>query len=121
MSDFSSITVNKEFKLLPANETDRHFTTKDLPDNPDDSSCCIDGTIHENGLFVRYWNNQLTWNPQLNGWIELNEQFKKERYFFRFENGIIVEVIDGLNEEGWPFEKETDAFLSPDVWIALPS
>ncbi len=119
MSDFSSVTIKKNFALLPDANIDRVFTTNDLPDNPEDPSCSIDGMICEDGLFARRWNNQSTWNPQLNGWVELKEQLGDARYFFRFKNGIAIEVLNGLDDEGWPYEKETDAFLSPSNWILL--
>lgn len=119
MGDFSSVTIKKNFALLPGVNTDRVFTTNDLPDNPEDPSCSIDGMIYEDGLFVRHWNNQLTWNPQLSGWIEFREHLGRARYFFHFKNGIAVEVLNGLDEDGWPFEKETDAFLSPSNWVLL--
>jgi len=117
---FSSVTVSKEFILpVKCGHDARKFQTKDLPKDPRRETC-IDGDIETDGLFVRSDNGIRRWNPELTGWVYFSSVGVKADFVARFENGRIVEVMEGdpvLDMDiGYSLQS---ADSSPDNWILI--
>lgn len=120
MGDFSSVTVSKAFSLPSECGHDaRDFQTKDLPKDPK-RVACIDGVIEANGMFVRNDYGIRYWNPELTGWAYFTCVGVKADFVARFENGRIVEVMEGdpvLDMDiGYSLQS---AASSPNNWILI--
>lgn len=110
MSDFSTISFDSDFLLMPPPARHVSYQSKDLPEHEDETcTACIGGTVHADGVFER---DDGLWNPFLTGWIRLIEQLGHNEFSLRFENGRAVEVIVGRDlPKGVAYAEE-----SPNEW-----
>jgi hypothetical protein len=109
VSDFSTITFEAGFSLIPASARDDSYQSKDFPEQ-DARSACIDGHIHNDGVFVRHDD---IWNPALNGWAALVASFSNYEWSVRFEGGRAVEVRSG-RDIAWDANEGIGD--SPNAW-----
>jgi hypothetical protein len=118
MSDFSSISVARDFALLPKTALDEsYFQSKDLPDDP--VTGCIDGEIQDTGLFVRTDGGHRLWSPSLDGWIHLIGHRTGIELIARFECGRVVEVRAGHRIVIDDMSPLPGAYHSPNLWRPL--
>ena len=116
MSDFSSIGISPDFKLLPT--TAKHagyFQCKDLPDDPA-YGACIGGEIEVNGQFVRTDSGVRRVNPNLSGWIGLRAAFANVELVARLEAGKVVEMRESEGDEIHDHSPLRGAYWSPNTW-----
>lgn len=107
MSDFSTISFDKDFAMMPQEARYTWYQSKDMPEHESESAC-IDGNVLVNGLFVR---SDSKWNPSLHGWIRLIAEFGSYKFVARFERGYIVEVLSNVilpSKTEWADDSQND-------------